>query len=244
MSRALGVVLLLAAVPARAGDGRVPVLVELFTSEGCSSCPPADAVLARLVREQPVKGVEILALSEHVDYWDSLGWRDPYSSPVFTDRQQTYAPLLKRRDIYTPQVVVDGRADVLGSDEGAIRRASSAAAEQSHGKIEARRAAASVHFDATLPPHRGADVFVAAVDDPPPSHVERGENAGRTLSHVRVVRELKQVAHVDQPSWSMDVQLDPRFSRLLLVAFVQERGTGRVLAAGAFAPAPGPGPGL
>src|SRR5438128_11127648 len=116
MSRMLGIALLVAALPAYAGDGHVPVLVELFTSEGCSSCPPADAVLARLVREQPVQGVEILALSEHVDYWDSLGWQEPYSNRIFTDRQQTYSSQLRRGNIYTPQAVVDGPAAVLGSD--------------------------------------------------------------------------------------------------------------------------------
>ena len=239
MSRMLGVTLLVAALPAYASDGRVPVLVELFTSEGCSSCPPADAVLARLVRDQPVQGAEIVALSEHVDYWDSLGWRDPYSSAVFTERQEAYAPLLRRGNIYTPQAVVDGRSDVLGSDESAIRQAASAAAAKTHGNLEARRGSKSLHLDAVLPPHGGADLFLAAVDEPPPSHVERGENAGRTLSHVRVVRELRRVARLEQPSWSGEVELEPRLQRLRLVVFVQERTTGRVLAAGSWAPAPG-----
>jgi len=239
MSRMLGFALLVAALPASAADVPVPVLVELFTSEGCSSCPPADAVLARLVRDQPVRGVEILGLSEHVDYWDSLGWRDPYSSPVFTQRQEAFASLSRRGNVYTPQAVVDGRVDALGTDEGAIRRASSAAASQPHGTIEARRGAKSLHLDAMLPPHKGADVFVAAVDDPPPSRVERGENAGKTLTHVRVVRDLKRVARFDQPTWSGDVELDSRLQRLRLVVFVQERTTGRVLAAGTWPPAPG-----
>ncbi|HWE23467.1 MAG TPA: DUF1223 domain-containing protein [Myxococcales bacterium] len=234
MSRVLGVVLLAAALPAY-GGGRVPVLIELFTSEGCSSCPPADALLAKLVREQPVEGVEILALSEHVDYWDSLGWRDPYSSPVFTRRQEAYGSLMNRVNIYTPQAIVDGRTDVLGTDERAIRKASSAAAAQSHGTIDGRRSAKSLHLDAAVPAHRGADVFLAAVDDPPPARVERGENAGRTLSHVRVVRVLKQIGKLDQANASFDVDLDAHLQQLRLVAFVQERTTGRVLAAGTWA---------
>src|SRR5438270_13932372 len=93
----------------------LPILVELFTSEGCSSCPPADAVLARLHKEQPVKGVTLLMLSEHVDYWNYLGWRDPYSDALFSERQQRYGGR-----VYTPQAMVDGRIDVLGSDEEGI----------------------------------------------------------------------------------------------------------------------------
>jgi hypothetical protein len=234
MTRIATVALLLAALPARAGD-RVPVLVELFTSEGCSSCPPADDVLARLVREQPVQGVEILALSEHVDYWDSLGWRDPYSSPIFTERQQTYASRLRRGGIYTPHAVIDGRAEVLGSDDRAARSAAAQAGGQPHGTITARRQGNALHLEAKLPPHSGAEVLLAAVDDPPPGRVARGENAGRTLSHVRVVRELRRLGGVGQDAWSGDVDLGAPAAKLRLVAFVQERSTGRVLASATWA---------
>jgi len=235
MHCALAAALLLAAPVAKVG-GPVPILVELFTSEGCSSCPPADAVLARLVREQPVRDVEIVALSEHVDYWDSLGWRDPYSSPVFTRRQEAYASQLGRGTIYTPQLVVDGRADVLGSDQAAARYAAAAAAVAPHGTLKARREGKTLHLEAALPAHSGADVLVAAVDDPPAARVERGENAGRTLSHVRVVRELLRVGRADGTAWSADVQLDGRAAGLRLVAFAQEHGSGRVLAATSVPP--------
>ncbi|HKC58871.1 MAG TPA: DUF1223 domain-containing protein [Myxococcales bacterium] len=235
MSRMLAAVLILAALPARAVD-RVPVLVELFTSEGCSSCPPADALLARLLRDQPVQGVEIVALSEHVDYWDSLGWKDPYSSPVFTERQQDYSSRLRRGGIYTPQAVVDGRAELIGSDEAAARSAAAAAAAQPHGTLTARRTGNALHLEAKLPPHSGAEILLASVDDPPPARVARGENAGRTLTHVRVVRELRSIGRAEQPSWSGDVQLDAGAARLRLVVFVQERSSGRVLAVASQSP--------
>jgi hypothetical protein len=233
MARAIPLLLMAAALPAsaRAGEAPIPILVELFTSEGCSSCPPADALLARLIREQPVHGVEIVALSEHVDYWDSLGWRDPYSSAVFTKRQETYGERLGRPNIYTPQAVVDGRADVLGTDEAGIRKAAAGALAGAHGSIEVRRNGNGLHIAVKLPQHHGAEVFLAAVDDPPPARVARGENAGRTLAHVRVVRELKQLARVGGTTWSADVALDDRLARLRLIAFVQEQSSGHILAA-------------
>jgi hypothetical protein len=215
----------------------LPILIELFTSEGCSSCPPADAALQRLHEKQPVPGVQLLVLSEHVDYWNNLGWADPFSSELFSDRQSRYGGR-----IYTPQVRVDGRADVVGSDERAILREASAAAREAHGEITLTRDARvvhRVHVSATrLPPHAPAQVLLAVVEDGLVSQVERGENAGRTLPHTAVVRALKGVGSIaaSATDWSGDVEVpeDASWKRPRLVVFVQDRESLRVLAAGSM----------
>jgi hypothetical protein len=178
-----------------------PVMLELFTSEGCSSCPPADRLLETLDRSQPVAGARIIVLSEHVDYWNRLGWTDPFSSTLFTERQQDYVGRLHLDGAYTPQMVVDGRKDVVGSDERAVRAAIVQAQTQLKASVElkAQRAgtAADIAIDA-----RGAGprirVYVALAEDHTRSQVTRGENAGRNLSHVAVVRALLLAGKTDE----------------------------------------------
>jgi hypothetical protein len=210
------------------------VLIELFTSEGCSSCPPADAVLARLHRDQPVPGVQLVVLSEHVDYWNNLGWKDPYSDARFSDRQNGYGGR-----IYTPQVVIDGRIDVLGSDEAGIVRAAKGAALEPHGTLRLTSAGKGVRLSVSdLYGHVDARVLLAVVEDGLVGRVERGENAGRTLAHTAVVRSLLEVAKVPAGAshWSAEVPIpvDLSWKRPRVIAFVQDRASRRVLAAGAL----------
>jgi hypothetical protein len=211
----------------------LPILVELFTSEGCSSCPPADAVLARLHQKQPVPGVQLLVLSEHVDYWNNLGWRDPFSDALFSERQSRYGSR-----IYTPQVVVDGRTDVLGSDEEGIARAARAAAAEPHGTIRSVRSVQNVQIAVSgLPPHAPAQVMLAVLEDGLVSKVTKGENEGRTLAHTAVVRSLKGVGSIaaGAAEWSGEIPLDPAWKNLRLIVFVQERDSRKLLAAAAAA---------
>jgi hypothetical protein len=211
----------------------LPILVELFTSEGCSSCPPADAVLARLHQKQPVPGVQLLVLSEHVDYWNNLGWRDPFSDALFSERQSRYGSR-----IYTPQVVVDGRTDVLGSDEEGIARAARGAAAEPHGTIRSVRSVQNVQIAVSaLPPHAPAQVMLAVLEDGLVSKVTKGENEGRTLAHTAVVRSLKGVGSIaaGAAEWSGEIPLDPAWRNLRLIVFVQERDSRKLLAAAAAA---------
>jgi hypothetical protein len=166
------------------------IVAELFTSEGCSSCPPADALLAELATRP-----DVLALSFHVDYWDRLGWKDPFSSPAATERQQRYAGLLKLATVYTPQLIVDGKWQAVGSDRVEVERA---LARARHGQIEVPLALTTDHGRAQLKlgsaggPVSGA-VLLIGFDRRHVTAVARGENSGRTLAHANVVRGVEEV---------------------------------------------------
>jgi hypothetical protein len=227
---------------------RTPVLIELFTSEGCSSCPPADALLEKLDRSQPVPAAEMIVLSEHVDYWNDIGWKDPYSSRQFSIRQGDYAHRFQLEGPYTPQMVVDGDAQIVGSDERQALHVTALHANESAAKLAKLPVALSaphlqgadtlvVHVDvgSPLPPAKlkSAQVWIALADDSDQSSVKRGENAGRILRHVAVVRTLTQVGTVEaNNAFSKDVTVstaNTTLQNLRVVAFVQEGVAGRVL---------------
>jgi hypothetical protein len=226
--------------PPRAAADRTPVVVELFTSEGCSSCPPADAVLSDLVASQPVSNALVIGLSEHVDYWDSLGWKDPFSSHKFTERQSAYAAASNEADIYTPEMVVDGSAAFIGSDrETAVAEVSRAA---SHVKATLRavwatgspRALIVDVPEGSVPSN--ATVVLAVVEDHLTSSVTRGENKGHQLSHTAVTRVLTTLGTTGKDgsfhtSAKIDTAAGWSMTALHAVVFVQLEHFGRILAA-------------
>jgi hypothetical protein len=234
----------MAGVPSgRDNSSHTPVLIELFTSEGCSDCPPADALLQKLDRIQPVMGVDLIVLSEHVDYWNNIGWKDPYSSHKYSERQSAYGDKFRLSSIYTPQMVVDGQFQFVGSDEREAIRAIQSAAKTEKAQLTL----SSIHFDATnkLSVHvesgplsasaaeKSANIFIAIADESDESHVTRGENAGRTLKHIAVLRDLIPVGQVNKNSgFSRDITLnhDAGDRRdLRVVGITQESSGGRIL---------------
>ena len=234
--RVIWLAVLLSILPAPAGSGRTPVLVELFTSEGCSSCPPADLLLSQLSAEQPVAGAEILALELHVDYWDQLGWKDPASLREATARQQAYSRVFGADRVYTPQAVVDGNVEAVGSDAASLRRAVARAADQPHvpltldAAFDGARAIVRVsRGDVPAQIREPLETVVAIVEDDVNSAVSRGENRGRALHHDAVVRTIKKVSS-DAATNGAVIPLAASWnhSRLRAVAFVQGRRSQRV----------------
>ncbi len=210
-----------------------PTLVELFTSQGCSSCPPADAYLIELDKRD-----DVIALSMHITYWDYIGWKDPFASQAVTDRQRAYGRRIGHGRIYTPEIIVNGMLDAVGSRRGAVDRA-----------IDKVRAAMPSGLDIVLSklPDHGmrislpgapfdgvATVWLARYDNEHVTNIERGENSGRTLRNINVVRELRRIGRWD----GLPLDIDLPLSALIAsdgagndgcVVIVQKDGYGRVL---------------
>ena len=216
-----------AAAPGRAADNRAPVVVELFTSQGCSSCPPADAFLGELAQRK-----DVIALAYHVDYWDYIGWKDRYASPAWTDRQKAYAGALELRTLYTPQMVIDGRADAVGSDRGNVNFLIERSATLA--KLELTMDSSGGKHLLHLPQaqlNRPATVWLAVYDPEQHTQVSRGENAGSTLSEYNIVRELRKVASWDGAATTLDLNLaDAMGKGQVCVVLVQSAGQGPILA--------------
>ena len=216
------------------GAAAQPVLVELFTSQGCSSCPPADALLTELV-EQP----NVIALSMHVDYWDYIGWKDPFASPLITERQRGYSRNFRKRYVYTPQMVIDGRLESVGSRrdevEGLIDRAGTTPKpltlrfEQDNG--------GAVVIPAGQAPAEGATIWLAVYDGSHETDIGSGENRGRRLRYSHVVRELEEVGRWDGEEMVVPLDLAGAAARGRdgCAVIVQRGRTGPVLGALAMA---------
>jgi hypothetical protein len=227
---------------------RAPVLVELFTSEGCSTCPPADTLLSKLESLQPIDGAQIIALEEHVDYWNHDGWVDSYSSPDWTLRQQAYVDRFKGKSPFTPQMVVDGQSQFVGNNPQDAQAAIQEAAHRLKTQIsitgvpsdkgDAQRFEIRVGNRAGAATEEPADVWIAVTEDGLRSSVKAGENAGKDLSHVATLRYLHKAGSApakDSSPLVLTQQVKFKASwkkeNLHIVVFVQERKSLHVLGA-------------
>ena len=223
-----------------AAPQRVPVLVELFTSEGCSDCPPADALLGQIDTRQPVAGVQAIVLSEHVTYWNHQGWQDPYSLDSMTDRQEEYQRRFKLDSSYTPQMVVDGTTQFVGNNGKALVDALTNAAKSPKQSlsIESARwdhgsAVFSVRGDAPV----GEKLVAVLAANATHQEVSAGENAGRSLHHVAVVRVIKEFGAESDDGRPLKLPGNNLNSKseangpVRLVVFLVDRKTGHVLGA-------------
>jgi len=216
--------------------GKGFAVVELFTSEGCSSCPPADALVARVQKESGGKPVYILAF--HVDYWNRLGWKDVFSSADYSARQTQYANWLNLSSVYTPQAIVNGHTEFVGSEEGTLRKAIQAGLQKSaatpltlsDSRFGNNRASIQYHVDGST---NNASLLVALIQKNATTKVERGENGGRTLAHVQIVNKLQSIALGSKNSGKADIALPNGFNpeAYEVIAFVQNISTGEITGA-------------
>jgi hypothetical protein len=227
-----------AATPAHSQDKqeapRTPVLLELFTAEGCSSCPPADDLVARLKKEQPIPGVLIVPIGLHVNYWNRQGWTDRFSSPDYTERQEDYRRRFKLDDVYTPQIIVDGRAAFAANDVNQIySRIADAARIAKPITINVDHAGDRLKISAESAAPVNADLMLAVVEDNLQTEVKAGENGGRVLKHSAVLRNLKKLTSMKTTSWSKEIGTpsgrDWKTADQQFVVFAQDRSNGAIV---------------
>ncbi len=215
---------------------QTPVVVELFTSEGCSSCPPADALLVQLTQKTP-PGVALILLGEHVDYWNHDGWSDRFSSSQLTQRQNDYERHLHVADAYTPQMVVDGHLQFVGNDVAALKHNLELAAAQPKSAQVSLQWEAGNHLKIAVqaPEKTHAHVFLAITEDGLTTAISGGENSGRTLQHAAVVRELRELGSVKNGSFEKTVEVarHPGWSaaNLKVAVLVQDSDGGPIVGA-------------
>lgn len=209
------------------GTSTTPVVVELFTSQGCNSCPPADAFLEELARRP-----DLIALSLHVDYWNYIGWKDPFSSPQATQRQRDYAQALGLSSVYTPQMVIDGSFDAVGSNRAQVKEAIAAAGQRP--KIAVTIATRPTGgWLVTIPEaeiDQSATVWLALYDRQHVTPVRHGENAGKTLTDYNIVREFRRIGRWDGAKVDLPVDIGAaEFADRGFAVIVQVGATGPIL---------------
>lgn len=225
-----------------------PVLVELFTAEGCSDCPPAEAIAVKM-EKQPLTGIDLIVLEEHVDYWNQYGWNDAYSSMEWTERQREYVSKLADKSPYTPEMVVDGESQFVGSNGRAAQQAIEKAAQGPQTSVAISKGGSdpkdSADFSVSVgnlqgnTPKDTAEVWVAITEDGLHSSVSAGENAGHTLYHAAVLRSLQKIGTARPNSGATSftgdahLKLKSNWNRenLNVVVFVQEKKSRKILGA-------------
>jgi len=223
------------------GVAQNPVVVELFTSEGCSSCPPADAVLLELSHRTPQDAPELILLGEHVDYWNYIGWTDRFSSAQFSQRQSDYARAFRLGSVYTPQMIIDGRQQLVGNDPSEVHRTiEEAARETKPAQVGLQwQGNDRLHISVQAPAALRGKLLLAVTEDGLSTAVGGGENGGRTLHHAAVVRQLQALGNTNKGSFETTLTVSPQAgwnaSQLRVAVLVQDPATQRVLGAASIA---------
>jgi hypothetical protein len=237
----------LGAAGTKATVERSPVVIELFTSEGCSSCPPADGFLSELETKQPIPGVEIIALEEHVDYWNHDGWADPFSGPEWTLRQREYVAKFRGETPYTPQIIINGEKVMTLKSGAEVQENIEQTAKEEKTEVSIAKASADNNDAPKFEVHVGnlrgttqdkADVWIAVTEDGLRSDVMAGENKGKTLEHAAIVRSLQKIGTTTVKGGAPfaanpQIRLKSNWKKenLRVVVFVQDRKSWKILGA-------------